>query len=69
MDKSKELLITKQQLKELWQLPDGKLPVDSTIWKRTKDGVIPRPVNRIGRENLYNKQEVIRLRNEYWGIS
>lgn len=57
-------LISKKQVKELWTLPPrNKPPSDSTIWHYTRAGKIPQPI-RIGGANLYNRDEVIRLRDE-----
>lgn len=55
--------ICKQQVKELWTLPTKKPPSDATIWRYTIDGKVPKPI-RIGATNLYDKEEVIRLRNQ-----
>ncbi len=58
-------LITKDQVKELWAIK-GQKPCDTTIWKRTRDGKIPPPI-RVGTTNLYNRDEVIRLRDKALG--
>lgn len=59
-------LITKEKVKELWEI-NGKKPCDTTIWKRTRKGEIPTPI-RVGTTNLYNRDEVIRLRDKALGI-
>lgn len=59
---------TIDEVRQLWQLPNRKPPSITTIWRRTQSGQIPKP-RRIGNINLYNRAEVIRLRNQAWGIS
>ena len=49
-------LITKDQVKELWAIK-GQKP---------REGKIPNPI-RIGTTNLYNRDEVIRLRDKALG--
>ena len=62
------ILINKAQVKELWTLPHSKKPpCDATIWHYTRQGKIPPPM-RVGNTNLYNRDEVIRLRNLALGI-
>ncbi|WP_373747214.1 hypothetical protein [Neisseria dentiae] len=56
--------ITLQQVKELWALPGKPLPSTATIWRRRRMGLIPAP-KLVGRDNLFRRDEVIRLRDEY----
>lgn len=56
-------LISKKQIIELWTLPDRKPPSETTIWRLTQSGLIPKPI-KIGNVNLYNKEEALRLREE-----
>lgn len=58
---------TVEEVIELWRLPNRKPPSITTIWRRTRQGHIPKP-RKIGSTNLYDREEVIRLRNQAWGI-
>lgn len=59
--------ITLEQVKELWTLPGKKPPSTTTIWHRRQAGLIPKP-RLVGRDNLFKRDEVIRLRDEYLGL-
>lgn len=61
-------LIPKTEVAKIWTLPGKKAPCDATIWRYTREGKIPQP-RLIGRTNLYPLDEVVRLRNQAWGIS
>lgn len=58
--------INLEQVKQLWTLPGKPPPSTTTIWHRRRKGLIPEP-KLVGRDNLYKKDEVIRLRDEYLG--
>lgn len=58
---------TTSQVIQLWTLPNKKPPSQVTIWRRIKRGEIPKP-RKVGNQNLFNTEEVIRLRNQIWGI-
>lgn len=59
--------ITLEQVKELWTLPGKKPPSTTTIWHRRRAGLIPK-LRLVGRDNLFKRDEVIRLRDEYLGL-
>lgn len=52
---------------KLWTLPGKKPPCRSTLWRYQQNGHIPKP-KRISGANFYQKSQVIRLRNAYWGL-
>ena len=56
--------ITLQQVKDLWTLPGKKPPSTTTIWHRRRAGLIPAP-KLVGRDNLFKRDDVIKLREEY----
>ena len=60
-------ICTTEQVIELWTLPNRRPPSLTTIWRRIKTGHIPKP-RKMGSVNVFNKAEVIRLRNAAWGI-
>lgn len=61
-------LITESQLAELWTIPGTKPPCRATMWKRRLNGLAPKPI-RVGRSNLYNQNEAIKLRDLAWGLA
>ncbi len=61
-------VITTQDVIQLWTIPHKKPPSITTIWRRIQEGHIPKP-RRIGNTNLYNREEVIKLRDKAWGIA
>ena len=48
--------ITLDEVKKLWTIPGKKPPSTTTIWAR----------RRAGLDNLYKKDDVIRMRDEYF---
>lgn len=56
--------ITLNEVKKLWTIPGKKPPSTTTIWARRRAGLIPQP-KLVGRDNLYKREEVIRMRDEY----
>jgi len=56
--------INKAEVQELWTV-NGKKPSITTLWTYQKRGIIPTPVKHC-QINLYPKEEVIRLRDEYF---
>lgn len=56
--------ITLDQVKELWTIPGKKPPSTATIWNRRRAGLIPQP-KLVGRDNLYKRDEVLKMRDEY----
>ncbi|ULJ64203.1 hypothetical protein MIS33_08570 [Wielerella bovis] len=63
-----ENICTTEDVIELWTLPHRKPPSITTIWRRTREGKIPKP-RKIGNVNLYDRREVIRLRDEALGVT
>lgn len=60
-------ICTTQDVIKLWQLPNRKPPSITTIWRYTQQGLIPKP-RKVGNVNLYNRDEVIKLRNKAWNV-
>ena len=56
--------ITLYEVKKLRTIPGKKPPSTTTIWARRRAGLIPQP-KLVGRDNLYTREEVIRMRDEY----
>ena len=57
-------IITLDGVKELWTLPGKRPPSSTTIWNYRRKGWIPQPI-QVGRDNLYKRDDVIRLRNKH----
>ena len=52
------------EVKKLWTIPGKKPPSTPTIWRYRRQGKIPAPI-QLGRDNLYNQADVIRMRDEF----
>lgn len=60
-------VIVTEEVIRLWTLPNRKPPSTTTIWRYTRQGLIPKP-RKIGNTNLYDREEVIKRRNRAWGL-
>jgi hypothetical protein len=60
-------IITLDGVKELWTLPGKRPPSTTTIWHYRRQGRVPQPI-KAGRDNLYRRSEVVRLRNRHLGL-
>ena len=63
-----ENLITLEEVAKLWTIPGKKPPCTTTLWRRRREGKIPKP-RLIGNTNVYDREQVIKLRNKAWGIN
>lgn len=61
----KPTLIRLEAVKALWQFDGGKMPSSTTVWRYIRKGLIPKPVMMIGSANLFDQNEVIRLRDKF----
>lgn len=59
--------ITIDEVAKIWTIPGKKPPCTTTLWRRRRQGKIPEP-KLVGNTNVYDKKQVIALRNKALGI-